>query len=93
MPRFQTVFAARERRGAFRYDVRVRAAIQADAKAPPVECTIRDISQTGAMIELEGAEVPDDFTLVFSRHCRVIRRSKDGDKIGVEFLLPWSVTP
>jgi hypothetical protein len=43
------------------------------------------------LIEFEGAEVPDDFTLVFSRHCRFVRRSKDGDKIGVEFLLPWSV--
>ena len=32
MPRFQTVFAARERRGAFRYDVRVRAAIATDPK-------------------------------------------------------------
>ncbi len=92
MPRFQAVLAARERRGAFRYDVRVKAAITADPKAPPVECTIRDISQTAALIEFEGAEVPDDFTLVFSRHCRVVRRSKDGDKIGVEFLLPWSVT-
>lgn len=91
MSRFQTVFAARERRGAFRYDVRVRAAI-VDGAASPAECTIRDISQTGALIEVEG-EVPDDFTLVFSRQCRVIRRSKDGGKIGVEFLLPWSVMP
>jgi hypothetical protein len=46
MPRFQAVLAARERRGAFLYDVRVKAAITADPKAPPVECTIRDISQT-----------------------------------------------
>ena len=90
MPRFQTVFAARERRGTFRYDVRVRAPITADPDAPPVECTIRDISQTGALIEFEGVEVPEDFTLVFSRQCRVVRRSKDGDMIGVEFLLPWS---
>ena len=93
MSRFQTVFAARERRGAFRYDVRVRAAIAGDPGTPHRECTIRDISQTGAMIEFEDGEVPDDFTLVFSRHCRVMRRSKDGKKIGVEFLLPWSVAP
>ena len=93
MSRFQTVFAARERRGAFRYDVRVRAAIAVDDKSPTAECTIRDISQTGAMIEVESGHVPDDFTLVFSRQCRVVRRSKDGTKIGVEFLLPWSVAP
>ena len=93
MSRFQTVFAARERRGAFRYDVRVRAAIAADDASASLECTIRDISQTGALIEVESADVPDDFTLVFSRQCRVIRRSKDGSKLGVEFLLPWSVSP
>ena len=93
MSRFQTVFAARERRGAFRYDVRVRAEITGDPGTPQLECTIRDISQTGAQIEVEEGDVPDDFTLIFSRQCRVLRRSKDGRKIGVEFLLPWSVTP
>jgi hypothetical protein len=93
MSRFQTVFAARERRGAFRYDVRVRAEITGDPGAPHLECVIRDVSQTGAQIEVEEGEVPDDFTIVFARQCRVIRRSKDGRKIGVEFLLPWSVGP
>ena len=94
MPRFQTVFAARERRGAFRYDVRVKAGLALDHKSPRVDCVIRDISQTGAMIEVETASVlPDEFTLVFSRECRVVRRSADGKKFGLEFLLPWSVTP
>ena len=54
--------AARERRGAFRYGVRVRSAIAADPEAPSVECTIRDVSQTGALIEFEGVGVPEDFT-------------------------------
>jgi len=45
------------------------------------------------LIEFEAVEVPEDFTLVFSRQCRLVRCSKDGDRIGVEFLLPWSVTP
>ena len=93
MPRFQTVFAARERRGAFRYDVRVKAGIALSDKAPHIECLIRDISQTGALIEVEPAVIADDFTLLFSRHCRVVRRSADGRKLGVEFLLPWSVAP
>ncbi len=92
MPRFQTVFAARERRGAFRYDVRVKAAIAFDEKTPSIECMIRDISQTGALLEVDPSVLPDDFTLVFSRQCRVARRSADGTKLGVEFLLPWSVT-
>ena len=94
MPRFQTVFAALERRGAFRYDVRVKAGIALDHKTPSIDCVIRDISQTGARLEAEGAAIlAEEFTLVFSRECRVVRRSADGKKLGVEFLLPWSVTP
>jgi hypothetical protein len=91
MSRFQLVNAARERRDAFRYDVRVDAVIIASDNAPNLGCTIRDISQTGALIETDSDPLPDHFTLVFSRQCRVIRSSKDGKKIGVEFLLPWSV--
>jgi hypothetical protein len=30
-------------------------------------------------------ELPDRFTLVFSRSCRVVRRTEDG-QIGVQFL-------
>jgi hypothetical protein len=45
MARFQTVFAARERRGAFRYDVRVKAGLALDHKTPSIECVIRDISR------------------------------------------------
>ncbi len=67
MPRFQTVFAARERPGAFRYDGRVDAAIAFGDKTPSIECMIRDISQTGAMLEVDPSVLPDDFTLVFSR--------------------------
>jgi PilZ domain-containing protein len=94
MARFQTVFAARERRGAFRYDVRVKASLALDHKTPSIECVIRDISQTGARIEVDSAAIlAEEFTLVFSRECRVVRRSADGKKLGVEFLLPWSVTP
>ncbi len=91
MSRFQLVNAALERRNTFRYDVRVDAVISAADNAPTLGCTIRDISQTGALIETDSEPLPDHFTLVFSRQCRVIRRGKDGKKVGVEFLLPWSV--
>ena len=90
MSRFQLVNAALDRRNAFRYDVRVDAVIASDS-APNLACTIRDISQTGALIRSESDPLPDQFTLVFSRQCHVTRRSKDGKKVGVEFLLPWSV--
>lgn len=93
MSRFQTVFAARERRRAPRYDVRVNAIIAPEENAPNLTCTIRDISQSGALLEVESGPLPEHFTLVFSRQCRVVRRSKDGKKIGIEFLLPWSVDP
>jgi len=40
--------------------------------------------------------VPDnedlqEFTLTVSRRCRVVRRSAEGDQVGVEFLVPWAV--
>jgi hypothetical protein len=94
MARFQTVFAARERRAAFRYDVRVKAGLALDDKTPSIECVNRGISQTGARIEVDSTSIlAEEFTLVFSRECRVVPRSADGKKLGVKFLLPWSVTP
>mgnify|MGYP001619261097 CR=1 FL=1 len=93
MSRFQTVFAARERRGALRYDVRVSAIIVPNESTTSLPCMIRDISQTGAMIDLESGPVPSEFALVFSRQCYVVRRNKDGTKIGVEFQIPWSIHP
>ena len=91
MGRFQTVFAVRERRKAHRYDVLVNASIAVDGATIPQRCMIHDISQTGALIELDNAENLDSFTLTFTRECRIVRRNVRGKKIGVEFLLPWSV--
>lgn len=93
MGRFQTVLAARERRKARRYGVDVKALIKVDDEAAERPCTIHDISQTGALISVEGGEALENFTLTVSRQCRVVRRNKEGTKIGVEFLVPWSVTP
>jgi hypothetical protein len=91
MGRFQTVLAVRERRKTHRYDVLVNASIAVDDASLPQRCTIHDISQTGALIEVENAETLDNFTLTFTRECRIVRRNVRGKKIGVEFLLPWSV--
>ena len=91
MGRFQTVFAVRERRKSHRYDVLVNASISVDNESMPIRCMIHDISQTGALIELENAENLDNFTLTFTRECRIVRRNVRGKKVGVEFLLPWSV--
>jgi len=55
-----------------------------------VECLVRNISATGALLELNGpALVPNDFDLIIKpetlrRCCQVIRR--DGHHLGVRFL-------
>ena len=85
-----TVPLPRERRKARRYDVEVEATVTIDGPAGEKHCTIHDISQTGAFIEVPDGEMPEDFILTFSRRCRIVRRTSDGRKIGVQFLLPWS---
>ena len=93
MGRFQTVLAARERRKARRYNVEVQGFLKVDDEPAERQCMIQDISQTGALITIEDGDTLEDFTLTVSRRCRVVRRSKEGTRIGVEFLVPWSVTP
>lgn len=93
MGRFQTVLAARERRRARRYDVLVKALITTDDEGAEHHCMIHDISQTGALIEVENSENLRDFTLTVSRRCRVVRRDTEGTTVGVEFLVPWTVNP
>ncbi len=90
MGRFQAVQASRERRSARRYGVQVNALISVDEQSAPQRCVIHDISQTGALLEVKEGDVVEDFTLTFSRRCRVVRRTADGGKVGVQFLLPWS---
>lgn len=93
MGRFQTVLAARERRRARRYDVEVQAFIKVDDEPTERHCLIHNISQTGALITIEDGDSLQDFTLTVSRRCRIVRRNKEGTKIGVQFLVPWSVVP
>ncbi|MEC9471959.1 MAG: PAS domain S-box protein [Pseudomonadota bacterium] len=55
-----------------------------------LQCSVRDISETGARLHLKNAgNVPSQFTLHFNdgkaeRSCRLVRR--DGDNIGIEFV-------
>ena len=54
-----------------------------------IDCTVRNISETGAALDIESpAGIPDEFTLVIKpeilkRKCRVAWRS--GKRIGVQF--------
>ena len=66
------------------------AKIYTDGTTPPQNCTISDVSQTGARLLLEReTELLDRFILVLSRNggprrrCRVVWR--DGATLGVEF--------
>jgi hypothetical protein len=54
-------------------------------------CTIADVSETGARLELElGADLPNEFWLLLSSDGKVRRRCKvmwqTGDQVGVRYL-------
>jgi hypothetical protein len=57
--------------------------------APAVDCVVRNLSDTGACLEISNAVgIPDDFTLLIKpelrkRDCHVVWR--DAGRIGVKF--------
>jgi hypothetical protein len=68
---------------------RVVQAVTVDDSRVPIECTLLDISQTGARLYVENAgELPSEFLLVLSddvkRWCRTVRRMKTD--VGVKFI-------
>jgi len=74
----------RELRKSPRFEIHYLAQID-DGKSTPRSCIICDISANGAKLTVAGEQnLPDEFTLVFRRRCRVVRRY-DG-QIGVHFL-------
>jgi PilZ domain len=74
-----------DRRRSQRHDVQYLAQIDAGGGATPRSCIICDISNGGARLTIgPKSEVPEEFTLLFRRRCRVVRRS-DG-QIGVQFV-------
>jgi hypothetical protein len=76
-----------ELRKAPRHELHFAAHIETGDQSPHLTCMIHDVSEGGARLTIgRRAEIPDVFTLVFSRNCRVVRRSEDGGQIGVEFL-------
>ena len=74
----------RDRRQSARHDVHYLAQIDPGGSAAPLSCIISDISVGGAKLTIGTQEVPEEFTLLFRRRCRVARRS-DG-QIGVQFI-------
>lgn len=78
-----------ELRTAVRHAVHLPAYVVSDDDSAPRYCMIHDISVKGARLTLaEPDTLPETFTLVFSRNCRMVRRA-DG-QVGVEFAHPKS---
>jgi hypothetical protein len=76
-----------DRRRVHRHAVGYPAKIQFDAALPARDCVIADLSQDGVRLVLEGAAIPERFTLLLddalSRICNVVWRLDD--EIGAEF--------
>lgn len=92
--------ATREARKSKRKSTRLAGLIQVGRGRPDVDCSVRDISGTGALISLapaggrrnvfdKKADVPDRFTLTIKAdrmrvECEVVRRR--GEELGVKFM-------
>jgi PilZ domain len=75
----------RELRNSLRHEIHYLAQIDVEGRPAPLTCIIWDISASGAKLTVADEQhVPDEFTLVLRRHCRVVRRY-DG-QIGVQFV-------
>jgi len=67
------------------HEIHYLAQIDVEGRRAPLSCIIWDISGSGAKLTVaDGQQLPDEFTLVFRRHCRVVRRY-DG-QIAVRFV-------
>jgi hypothetical protein len=75
----------RELRQSQRHEVQYLAHVDPGKSGQAFSCIICDISASGAKLTI-GAHhtVPHEFTLVFRRRCRVVRR-EDG-QVGVHFI-------
>ena len=70
-----------------RHELHFPAYIALDDQPHRQPCVIHDVSESGARLTIgPRAKIPDSFTLVFSRHCRVVRRAEADGQIGVRFL-------
>jgi hypothetical protein len=82
---FQARDPFRELRKSQRHEIHYLAHIDVEGRPAPLSCIIWDISGNGAKLTVaDEHNVPDEFTLIFRRHCRVVRRY-DG-QIGVQFV-------
>jgi hypothetical protein len=84
MSLFQPKDPFRELRNSPRYELHSLAQVDVPGGAP-INCIISDLSASGAKLTIgDHATIPDEFSLVFRRNCRIVRRF-DG-QIGVQFV-------
>ena len=75
----------RELRRSPRHRVQYLAHVDPDGSGVPFCCIINDISLGGAKLTIsEPNRLPEEFTLIFRRRCRVVHRA-DGH-FGVQFI-------
>jgi hypothetical protein len=75
----------KELRNSLRHEVDYLAFVDPGDQREPFNCIICDISASGAKLTIgPHRDVPDEFTLIFRRRCRVMRRF-DG-QVGIQFV-------
>ena len=79
-----SLFRLEELRNSPRFEVHYLGQIDLGPGATPVNCIICDISATGAKLTVGAHQVPDEFTVVLRRRCRVTRR--DDGQVAVKFV-------
>jgi hypothetical protein len=85
MPIFRRREAFQDMRKSPRHEVDYLALIDPGDGRDVFNCIICDISAVGAKLTVaHNHDVPDEFTLLFRRRCRVVRR--DDGQIGIQFV-------
>jgi len=84
-----------DQRRSLRYTTNCRAWIEFDDDTPPLSCTVVDISEGGARIEVASPQrLPEEFSLIITedagnvRRCRIIWRADN--EIGISYLEPYA---
>jgi hypothetical protein len=85
MPIFRRREAFQDMRKSPRHEVDYLALIDPGDGRDSYNCIICDISAVGAKLTVaHNHDVPEEFTLLFRRRCRVVRR--DDGQIGIQFV-------
>ena len=85
MSLFQLRDPFRDLRKSPRHEIHYLAQIDRDGERGPLSCIIWDISANGAKLTVaDGQNIPDEFTLLLRRRCRVVRRYEG--QVGVQFV-------